>query len=418
MAIEAFEELTGVVSDDEHDVVASEIARAGGAAAAIDLMKRYPEDLLVQGYGCMILRLIANISDCLKREICDQGGITRVIFAIKTYTYDEYTLHHGLGALYLMAEDALSSNVAEICAEIPLVLKAIGTYTEDNDTQMITCNLLRELARSSSTNCEALVNAGCIPILIASLQRMLEETPCQELPNQSVLNLNTTILLIFILLLSSVDELSFEFAEAAGFQTTLDTMRRYKDEKIQALTCAVISKMNHSQQHERAAICDAGGIEHIIDAMKLYMRLATTSDQDFAEELKFTVLALGILAKDNRAAITAIHRAGGVAMLFEILQEPFPSVEFANKNTLHGATISLLISLAASSFIISDTDEDLALLSEMIDCGAIPTILLSMEQYPNEAMMQTMGFTLLLALAPEAQEGAISIVVDGGRKII
>lgn len=54
----------------------------------------------------------------------------------------------------------------------------------------------------------------------------------------------------------------------------------------------------------------------------------------------------------------------------------------------------------------------------MIDCGAIPTIVLSMQQFPNEPKVQAAGCSMLPFLAREVDKVAISIVMNGGRQII
>lgn len=56
--------------------------------------------------------------------------------------------------------------------------------------------------------------------------------------------------------------------------------------------------------------------------------------------------------------------------------------------------------------------------SALSTCGAVLTIILSMQQFPDDTTLQKFACSLLAGIANETEEGATSIVIDGGRQII
>lgn len=238
----------------------------------------------------------------------------------------------------------------------------------------------------------------------------------EHLENQ--VKIPASILLIFMFILAEVEDSPFEFADAGGFQTTLDVMCRWKDScRIQGLAFGVLSEIRSSQKQVKAAVLEAGGIELTLDAMKLFLRATVKIDQQHAQSHKDFVITLGILSSDNFDAVIAIQRAGGLSIMVEILQEAFPNASFADKICLHLALTSVLFDFARLSTKQS-TDCASTFLSEMIDCGVVSAVLQSMDLFSNDAHIQYMGCGILAILASDTDKGATSVAIDGGRMII
>lgn len=402
--------------DDDYNAVAADIARANGIAATIDAMQQFPQDASTQRCGCIILYAVSTIDDRYKREVCDKGGITRLLFAIENFMDDETSRFEALRALYLLTLVDPSS----IAEGVPLFLKAMEIDLDDINTQDAACTMLLRLAAIGC--CTLLLDAGCIPTAVASLERYLEIHGSEEDSVKSTatedMKLPMTILALFMTILSVVP-ISNDFAEGGGFQAALRMMRHGKNcFEIQSLTCRILRHIHNSQEHERATIVEAGGVELLLSAVNLFLHtVLPESDKRRMIGLKEAIGTLFILSVDCFDAVTAIQRAGGFRIIIDVMNEPFPNDQLAEKLDLH--VVCMMVPwLCIKEFSENSMDMTLTFLSGLITCGAIPTILFSMEQFPNDVSIQYRGCAILASLLSGTGTDAAAVVVDGGKWII
>lgn len=208
VVVNAFLELDNALFEDPQDA-APKIARAQGAEAAIALMHQYPKDMPVQRLGSTIIYAVSTVNESFRKNIADKGGIERLFFALGNFMDDKGTRHNALRSLRCLVRTATSS----IAEEIPVVLKAIGTYAEDYVAQEAACAFLSilapiaaDLAVSSSTEnalstpdaCTLLLNAGCFPILVHSLKNSFNAPDNHDPSDQlAPMTLPISILLTF-----------------------------------------------------------------------------------------------------------------------------------------------------------------------------------------------------------------------------
>lgn len=264
--------------------------------------------------------------------------------------------------------------------------------------------------RNRSAACVSLVNSGCLPILAASLQRSLVDMDNQRLPSDSTVDITGSILVTFGCMLEHYDGCRDAFSAARCFQVTLDAMRRWSDcYNIQMAAYKVLSFVYPSRDHVIDAIIEGGGIELILKAEELFLRSKT--EESRVGSLEAAMVALRDLSKDNLNAMTSFQRAEGVSVIVEVLQEPFSN---AARGT-HAASLTLL--RFYMDMVFAHHEDKALIVSKMIGCGTIPTVLFSMQKFPNNAAIQRMGCMLLAKLA-STEEGAISVVINGGKRII
>lgn len=190
-------------------------------------------------------------------------------------------------------------------------------------------------------------------------------------------------------------------------------------EEYQAISCGVLFCIDSSPKHDITDIVQAGGIELVLNAMKLFLRTTKTRDVIMVTNHFYAIRAFASLIDGNyEAAAPVIQRTEVFAVIFEVMQEPFSNAPLECMIDLHAASMTALWAWITVLILQDNADQTSTFLSEMIRFGAIPTIFMSMKKFPNDSRIHGMGCTLLAIFASRTEEGATSVVVDGGRKLL
>ena len=87
----------------------------------VNCMHRFPETLTIQAEACSILASLATLNDpYVKTIISNEGGVTVIVFAMRTHRTQVYVLEHACRALGSIAEgipDEILLSVREIVCE-------------------------------------------------------------------------------------------------------------------------------------------------------------------------------------------------------------------------------------------------------------------------------------------------------------
>jgi hypothetical protein len=426
---EAFVELIGALHDRGINA-RSEIARAGGIQATLALMDQCPKVMQVQAFGCTILHATMDVSDECKRIVCNGGGIPLILAAINNHTKEKIARQQGLYALKELA----GVDPDSVAQGFSVILKAIECHMNDDETQKIACALLASLLTKSSSAkrreyCESFVaNAGSIPVLLAALKNSLEISDTdprvvamnQRLPSHAMLMTNqatpSSIMLTLMHVLGFSDS-SNEFADAQGFQVTVDVMRRWKDSaEMQSIACCVLSSI-HAHPEHATAIGAAGGIQVVLNAIKLIRRAKAKAEMNLVLDLKFAVGALGALTFKNFDNVATARNADAVTLIVEILLEPFTKVPKTDKDLLYVKLMGILW-MWISVCVDHDGATTSALISDIISRGGIPAVLTRMQQFPNNDGIQAAGCNLLAPLSSDTDGNPTAVVVNGGREVL
>jgi hypothetical protein len=88
-------------------------------------------------------------------------------------------------------------------------------------------------------------------------------------------------------------------------------------------------------------VAQAGGIEVCLATMQLYSHSTTKSDWDLSGEHRFAAVASGILTLGIVDAMHRIQRASGIAVVCDVMREPFANARLADKLDLHSVLSAL-----------------------------------------------------------------------------
>jgi hypothetical protein len=81
----------------------------------IHVMKRFPRERTIQGFGIFFLNVVANSIYSYKREICNDGGVNTLSSAIRNFigveTFVEQSLH-ALSSLSMLAPSTIAKEVS------------------------------------------------------------------------------------------------------------------------------------------------------------------------------------------------------------------------------------------------------------------------------------------------------------------
>ena len=112
-----------------------------------------------------------------------------------------------------------------------------------------------------------------------------------------------------------------------GFTAILDVMRRWNDcIDIQFHACYILATcQKFCQQDTSAVIVESGGIEVIIEAIKLFLRTTSINDQSLLQCHQYAILALGKLSHSSVESVNALQSAQGLPVIIEVMQEHFPN---------------------------------------------------------------------------------------------
>lgn len=379
-------------------------------------MKKYPKSLKIQSFGCIILQATAADDECNVREIHEKGGVACLIHAIDKFPDQLACRQSGLRALRLLVM------IAPIADKIPVIIKAMQGHVDDIESQVYVCGILSHLtspqeqpSESMSRNCTLLVHNGGIPALVASLENSLELTKAQrqscvdaeEIMEGKLIPID--VLSCFKNVILSVDDattLGSTFAEANAPESILKAMRWWQDcDRIQSLACFVLAKTE--------MLREAQGVEPILAAMNL-IKTTTLSDEGLVWKLSFAVRALCIINRNLEGAI-AFQNASGIASVVDMLQEPFPHAPLDLMAKLH-ETLAEAMMLCMGTFLNDNVDAS-KLFAEMSGSGVIPTLLWSMQQFPDNARIQRDGCAILQILGMNTR-GIIRVANDGGKRVL
>lgn len=113
-------------------------------------------------------------------------------------------------------------------------------------------------------------------------------------------------------------------------------------------------------------------------ATALFLGSMSRTDPDLLA-YRYALYPLGIIVNDNLEAVTLIHEAGGFPIVIEVLQQALLPASDDDMLELRHKLLSLL--WIRKHVLLENNEEEKAstLISEMIDCGVIPSILYSID---------------------------------------
>ena len=144
----------------------------------IDCMYRFQESAQVQAEACSILTSLATLNDpIVKTIIADVGGVTVVMYAMRTHRIQEIVVEHACNALGSLAEgipDTVLLSIREyICAEL---LKALEEYRNKEGVTCATLEALCEFCHRDEYFEDQLLDSNAVPSIVkAMLQHLRTE---------------------------------------------------------------------------------------------------------------------------------------------------------------------------------------------------------------------------------------------------
>ena len=118
----------------------------------------------------------------------------------------------------------------------------------------------------------------------------------------------------------------------------------------------------------------------------------------------------------DAAGAVAAKQEKGIEVLIEMMQKPFLNAPEASKRKLHLKALAAILYWIWNCEENDDDDGVFFFIQQVVQCGGIPTILLSMGQFMDDVDIQKFGCYLLFFLSQNGHETAV--VVDGGRRAL